>query len=406
MNKSRKIYTYTLPIIIILNGYASGISGMSVGAIIMNLFNLYAMMFVIANRKKVDVFFVRTIGLLTVFFVLSCIGYLAYGIPNMSDIAVSLLKIFTWFIGVTFTSKFLFDFEIFKPYYRKFCIVCTGYLFLQMLTWNCAHIYLPNLFEFGPIKPLYETYSASSYINYLSSLGFGRFSSFFAEPAYYSLMMAIGLILTLFDEFDIKKITSRIKIEAAIIILGVWLSTSTAGILFVCFIVVVCFIKTNMQNKFLLAFASISVGFLLFVYLSNSPLTTFFFNKVSTMDTSGRVGGSYYELKNLSFSQTLFGVGCANQGVVTSNTYMNVFAGLIMEYGVLGIICFLYYIFKMYIRVNSTALHVLVIVYLAAMSQGGYLFNLYGILIFTIALHFTENHVGNNSGKYLCDKKE
>lgn len=81
------------------------------------------------------------------------------------------------------------------------------------------------------------------------------------------------------------------------------------------------------------------------------------------------------------------GVGLANSGIVYKAKYMNEFTGLIINYGVIGFIFFLFYMYKLLIRVKSTALHVLVIIHLLIMSQGGHLFNLYGIIIFTIALH-------------------
>ncbi len=400
MNKSRKIYTYALPIIIILNGYASGISGLSMGAIIMNIFNLYALLLVIANRKKVDVFLGRTVGLLTLFFFLSCIGYLAYGMISPTSIITSVLKILTWFLGVTFTASCLFDYSIFKAYYKKFCVVCTIYLFLQMLSWNIMHVYLPNLFDFGPLHPLYEQYSSAAYVNYLSAIGFGRFSSFFAEPAYYGIMIVVGLVIMLFDE-EPERTGNGVSPWVLLLMLGVWLSTSTASIVFVIFILAVYYFKTNITNKLLLFFIGISVAFLSLNIFTNTTLGGFFIDKMTTMGTSGRVGQSYSELSRLSWPQRLFGVGLGNINIVTESKYVNEFTGLMMEYGLTGFIAFLIYMVKLYKREKSTALHVLIVIYLAAMAQGGYLFNLYGILLFSIALSFKKFGTYVNGKEYV-----
>ena len=387
MGRYRKLYTYSLPIILVLNGYSSGIEGLSIGAVLMNLFNIYALMVFFVNRGKLDKFIVSTTELLLLFFFLSCFSYLIHGISNIHKVFTSSLKIFTWFFGVTFTKKVLFDFSLFKPYYRKFCIICTAYLFLQMISWNGAHIYLPNLFSFGFLKPSYEQYSATAYINYLTDIGLGRFSSFFAEPAYYGILMIINLVIIFFDEYYPEGLSGRAKLESLFLIVGIWFSTSTAAIVFGIFIIAVYFVKTDMSDKFLLLLLSICIGGLLIFVSSTNTLTSFFVEKISTIGTSGRIGRSYAELIKLSPLQRIFGVGLSNEGIITETTYFNVFTGLIIEYGIFGFFFFLHYMYKIYRNVKSIALHVLIIIYLAAMFQGGYLFNLYGIVFFCVALN-------------------
>ena len=288
-------------------------------------------------------------------------------------------------MGVTFTARELFDYELFKPFFRKFCVFCTIYLFLQMFFWNAGRIYLPNVFDFGIIKPMYEQYSAAKYIKYLTAIGFGRFSSFFAEPAYYGIMMIINLIILVFDIYYPQGLSNEAKIETLFIILGIWVSTSTAAIVFVVAIVLVYFVKTNMSDKFLLIIVAVSVGMFLISSAESNILGSFFISKLTQMGESGRVGASYAELDNLSTLQLIFGVGMNNEGVITESLYFNVFTGLIIEYGVLGFSIFLLYLYKIYETSDNIALHILIIIYMAAMFQGGYLFNLYGILFLSIA---------------------
>lgn len=309
-------------------------------------------------------------------------------------IMVSILKMMTWFLGVTFTSKLFFDYSLFKYIYKKFCIICTVYLFIQMISWNTLHVYLPNLFNIGFFKPLYEQYSAESYVTYLSAIGFGRFSSFLAEPSYYGILMVISLVILLFDEFENKELPIKYQMYVLTLILGIWISTSTASILFVAFIILVYFIKIKASKKLivLLIVLPVIIGTVLMAknnHYSN-PITSFFFDKVTTMGTSGRVGGSYQELNQLNPLQKLFGVGLSNEGVVTHSSYFNAITGLLMEYGFIGFLLFVLYLLKMYFSKKSIALHVLMIIYFAAMAQGGYLFNLYGILLFSIMQKFDD----------------
>ena len=397
MSKSRKLYTYALPIIIILNGYASGIAGLSIGAIVMNFFNLYALMSFVVNNRKADRFFVRTVGLLFIFILLSLFAYLFYGISNTSAIFINVLKIITWFMGVIFTSSMLFDYSVFNPYYKKFSVICTCYLFLQMISWNSVHIYLPNLFDVGPLHPFYEQYSSSAYVNYLSSIGFGRFSSFYAEPAYYGIMMVIALIIILFEDDMNEELSRKSQLISVLLILGIWLSTSTAAIAFAIFIIAIYFFKTDMKNKSMLLIMLLSIAVLAAMFITNNTLGNFFLGKMTSIGSSGRVGQSYKELNNLSSLQKLFGVGLGNIGIVTNSSYVNEFTGLIMEYGIIGFIVFLWYMIKLYLKERSIALHILIIIYMAAMAQGGYLFNLFGILIFTVALNIGTINNENNS---------
>ncbi len=400
MERTRKIFTYALPIIIVLNGYASGIMGLSIGSIVMNLFNLYALFCFVSNNHKIDSFFTKTALWLISFIILSCFSYIIYGIADIRRIVVSLLKMATWFIGVTFTVKLFFDYTLFKIIYKKFCLFCTLYLFIQMISWNILRFYLPNIFNFGPLKPLYDQYSAESYVNYLSAIGFGRFSSFFAEPAYYGILMIISLVIILFDEYEKEELPSKYKVYAILLILGIWCSTSTASIIFVMFVICAYFYKSNIKDKAIILLLVVVVGMVMLSKGKDNPLTSFFITKVTTMNDSGRVGGSYEELLKLNFLQMLFGVGMSNEAVITDTSYFNAITGIIVEYGIIGFIIFISYLINMYFKSKSCSLHVLMIIYVAAMSQGGYLFNLYGILIFSLIQNIGKS-VNNSTQKSI-----
>ena len=386
MLENKRIFTYLFPIILILNGYASGIPGVSLGGLLMVLFDIFAFLVFTKRRSGLDSFSCCIFALVFLFVLLSLFSYIVYGIYDYTQVIKNLLKIFTWLLGVTFAYKTLFDFDLFKPYFRKFCVICTAYLFIQMLAWNTSRVYLPNLFDFGAIRPLYEQYSAEAYISYLSSIGFGRFSSFFAEPSYYGIIMVMDLILIFFVDVNKNKMDRKTFFEVLYIICGVWVSTSTAAILFSIFIIIAYIIRGRISDKLLF----LMIGACVFCYVlfasTNSSLLDFFFNKVTTMKDSGRVGGSFVQLSYLSPIQKLFGVGLGNSFIVAKEEYMNQITDMIISFGIVGLTAFFLLFIKLLFSRMSYALFVLIMIYIAAMFQGGYVFNVYGILIMCIAL--------------------
>jgi hypothetical protein len=379
-----KLYTYSIPIILVLNGYSSGIPGLSIGGILMNLYNLCAII-KFSRKKKIDGFGIRTTLLFLFFINESLISFAYYGIVNLSEVLKEFLKMATWLFGITITAKYCFDYHIFKAWYRKFCLFCTFFLFFQAISWNFLGFYLPNLFNFGFLVPLYEQYSATSYINYFSAISFGRFSSLFAEPAYYGILMVLDLIIVIFNSNSARLSTKHNRIEIFIIIMGIWLSTSTAAIIFVVFIIGVYMITSKNVDKYYILILILSILFFLFFVFENSMLLSFFVEKITTLASSGRVGWSYSRLNDLSSWQFLFGVGMGNFGVVYDSSYFNQVTGLIIEFGLLGVICFFIYLVVFFFKRKTLSLFVLLVVYIAAMAQGGYLFNLYGILFFSVA---------------------
>ncbi len=398
---SKKTFTYFFPLIVILNGYASFIPGLSVGSLLMVFFDVYAFIIYTKDKRNIDSFSLRVIALICLFVLISLFDYMVYGLSDTAGSIKILLKLFTWMFGVTFVYNTLFDFESFRPYFRKFCIVCSFYLLIQMIAWNTVKIYIPNLFNFGIIHPLYEQYSAEAYINYLSTIGFGRFSSFFAEPSYYGIVMVLDLLMIFFVDVNDKKFDKKSLFEVLFIILGIWISTSTAAIIFSMLIVVAYIIRGRSSDKIIFIFIGTCVlGFILFVN-QNATLLDFFYDKISSMGDNSRVGGSFDQISNLSTIQKVFGVGMGNYSIVTEREYMNQITGFIMSYGFVGLFAFFILLIKLIFTRFRYSLFILMMVYIAAMFQGGYVFNIYGILIICIALslrdynYFHDNDLEN-----------
>lgn len=388
----KKIYCFFFPLCFILNGYASPIPGISLGMFILVIFTFISVFFALKKRLKYDhtpfivlwfYIFITFINLLL----------LRSNQININNLIISISKLIVWAVSIGITSYTLFDKQSITKWMIRFSIICTGYLILQYIFFYFFSIYLPNIFNIPFIPPYNADYlQYSEFINY----SYFRPSSFFSEPAFYANFIMITLVMFMFD-----KSIKHYKQLVIFFTLGIFLSTSTAGILLTIPLQVLFIIK-NYSWKKMIPYLIIGImGCSLFIVyintrtdaeiMNNKFLATikYTINKTDTMSDSRRVGDSFDYLIQLTNLQKLHGIGIGNEKNFfnSEHLYLNSITFIITTTGYIGLIIFLIFLSFKFIKIKYIGSKYLIICYLIKCFASSLAFGVYGILYLSIAFY-------------------
>lgn len=360
--KIKTIFSWTFPIILVLNGYSSGIGVISLGVVILSFFYLISFILLLNNKIKVikkDAF--------VVIFLFFCIFFIKGDFSLSSINKMMKILYFYYFIMI---SSILLDYSKMRKYIINFGIIFTSYLFIQVIFWKFLNIYLPNLFL---LKPLYATYSAEAYKNYVLTMNYLRPASFFSEPAFYANYMLVAIYLEIFDKKYCRK---KIIIFFS---LGIIFSTSTAGI--ICLFLMYIYYFKNKIKKNIIMFLILGISFTFCLEKIEIENQTYKYtkNKILNIKNSTRIGKSFkkidFDLKKLSFY-------IGEKNIDKNIGYTNSITDLYITYGLLGIIFQIGFILSIYIKQKEKKSKILLYIYILKCFSSGLMFNLYGILLF------------------------
>ena len=274
-------------------------------------------------------------------------------------------------------------------------IIMTIYISIQTLAFRIG-ISIPNLFRIGFIQPYVEGYTG---VIVQSNLNMLRPAGMLTEPAFYSNYM--GLIIPMYIEQNRTKMNVKKWCLIMFFVLGVIMSTSTTGIIFVG--IILTFYILQAKNKTKILFLYLFLVLLLLIMLNNNifnqlynenAILSYTENKLSNINYSGRVGRSYEVLNTLKGTSKLFGVGWGNantylinQGYIENSMYLNALTALIMNTGYVGCGLFLLLLLSLIIKsikYKDSLSFILLIQYTIRGSVSGMFFNTYGVLYLTI----------------------
>ena len=302
-NRTYDIFGFFFAISFILNGYDSGLPGISLGSL---LFLLLIALCILFRRIKLG----KITGTVLVFIVclllFSSIGFAVCGIKSVSGYVVGIMKLTVWSLMISIVAKYFYDNHYIKKWLVIVGVILTIYIIVQTLFFYVLHIYLPNIFNIGFLKPYDEGYADYDTLSNVSIL---RPGSFLSESSFYGNYMICSLAVVLGT--GLKEMKKKDWLTAAFFSLGIIVSTSTSAIVFLALIWLVFLIASKSVKTIVgvLTFAVLFIA-LSFILLPLNPgfsnALRYAFNKFTYLDQSSRFGKSFSYLDLLTTRQFVY----------------------------------------------------------------------------------------------------
>ena len=398
--RKKNIFAFWFVFSLILNGYATGIPGVSVGSFVFILIVLNAVMNTLKERKlRIET---KPLVFGIVLSVTSFFGmaFLQFSDPTiklgMGSQMIGLAKFWLWVLMASLVAFRLYDKECFTKWMVIFAVILTAYLIVQCAAFYSARIYLPNIFHIGPLKPYADGYA--DYEN-LGSSSILRPGSLLSESSFYGNFILCTTALYL-DKCK-EALYGKKLLFILFVSVGIILSGSTSAIIMEGIIFLMYFRRINASVKRQAVLIAVLVGaaamIMWFNGLADSSVGNslrYSFDKFSYLDKSTRFGKSYGYLELIPQSVLYFGAGIGNdfsliKGITGKDSvYFNSLTALIIQSGLLGLLCFIVYVWTVYKeskRLGSTTSIVLLLVYVIKGCASGIYFATYGIL-FTVII--------------------
>ena len=378
----------------ILNGYASGISGLSLGSVIFVAMSLLSL-------NKLSVINTYWSTLIFAFFAISVslIGFMLNGMPYFTpkSMVVNIAKLLLWAIMSSVISEKYYKFEKIYKWLKIFAYVMLIYLVFQDIAFYGFHKYLPNIFDFFVLKPYDAGYADAT--DYLTVSLIIRPAGFLSESAFLGNYLLCVLAMAFKDLCNRK--SGNIS-DILIISIGIILSSSTSAVVCMPILWIVYWKKMCRlaKIKVLIVCTAVIMAMALLVMMSvirNSNFVYSFqymFDKFSRISQNTRIGKSFSYMKKVSPSILFFGVGYGNYMTylqelygTTDYIYVNGVVGLIIQIGVIGLLEFGVFCFKLIyegIKYKSDMVISLMLVYLLKGFSSGIFFSTYGIMFMFI----------------------
>lgn len=397
--KANNIFSFWFVFSFILNGYATGIPGVSLGsAVLVILFIITVFQSVrkgILSIERPIISFALIITLTSLFGTMIFNIVCPELIVSSSKIVLGTAKFWIWVFMSAFVAVKKYDNESFTKWMVFFATVMTIYLIFQCIFYYGPHIYLPNIFRFGPLRPY-----AEGYANYdkLGNAGLLRPAGLLSESSYYGNFVLCTTVLYL--EKNIKQMSKKKILYVVFLCMGIILSGSTSAIIFQGIVLILYLRKAKSSLKVQMLIIIPIVAILICVLWVNFFNESFIghtleyaFNKFGYLDKSTRFGKSYNYLhllpKNLFFLGTGIGSDQPLISMITRETsvYLNSITSLIIQTGIIGCVLFLFlmlFYIKEAFRFRNTLVFSLIATYFVKGFASGIFFSTYGILFMFI----------------------
>ncbi len=392
------MFEFLFAISFILNGYATGLNGISIGSLVFVVMIIFAL---IHNQFH---YFRKANAVYLCYFcwlIVSIFGMLQLADPylSVSSVLVGNLKVLTWVLMITVVAAEFFDLDKLIKWMVRISVVLTIYIIIQTVAFYVFAVYLPNIFSIGPIQPYAEGYANYEAFSGNSML---RPGSLLSEPAFYGNYVLCTLAMYLEKYFD--KMGKKRWVIVLFLSLGIIVSTSTAAIVLLGLVWVIYLYKIKV-NKVWIALLGVALVVVFAVSSGVLHITSrggllnalkYAFDKFEYLDSSARVGKSYHYLSMLNLPQKLFGVGIGNDlhylasiTNTTSEVYVNSITSIIVQMGYIGLAVFVTFIVYLYYKIlkqKDTLAFVLLSIYCIKGFVSGIYFSTYGILFMFVIM--------------------
>lgn len=297
-----------------------------------------------------------------------------------------------WALAIRLCIPRLVDTERLVNQVVTIAVVATCYLFAQYLWVSVGNGTLPNVLEVGPLVANSSGYVDSEALDMYYDAFYYRPASFFGEPQYYSDYALLALILVLF-----RKAKRRLLPVVTVMFLtvGLLVSTSTTAILAVFGVWAAWFLVPFAQSRAgrglsLRLLAGVLAPFAIYLVLSLPNLQEVLFDKLTDLETSARVGGSFSKLRLLEGESILLGVGIGNEDALLANepsAYVNSVTSVLLGAGAVGAVLLLTYWYRL-LRVPGLISRVVTVAYIVLSLTGSMLYSDRSLLYLAVVALF------------------
>lgn len=367
----------------ILNGYASGIPGISLGSLVF-LFMIIASFIADSARIKRD----NSIYLLIFsFLIISFLDYSAAGLYG--NPLIGILKLIIWALMINQVCPVCFRFDSVVRWMNIFSTIIITYLIIQLVAYHGLGLYLPNIFDIGPLQPYDPDYAD---YERLSQSFVYRPASFLSESSFCGNYLLVTLLLNLERTRNIRDNIWFL----AFLSLGIILCSSTAALVLLLIAWAIYFnrISSGLRIALVLCIVIGAIGLLGNpIELESNTSIGYSLDKFNHLESSSRFGNSYNFLSLLQGRDAAFGVGVGNETAFlmtrtpSDHIYLNSVTSLMFSVGYAGtfIMCiFISYLFVMSRVKRSRLSFCLLLFYVVKAFGSGILFSTYGILFLMI----------------------
>lgn len=359
-----KIFTLLIVAFPILDIYAVGVKGISIGSVLLSIALIRVLFSFLKYRHYIK--WNPYYGFCIYGVVISLIILLLHNEFSVLEVFVRLIYFLFYILLIFMPSLHDFNIVYAGKIYLRLGLLAGGFLILQYICfWGFGYTLI------GLIPGLSLNYSITDYTEWINKYSgmyeiIFRPTSVFPEPAAFAQYMAPLLILTLFTSVGEK----RRLILAGFISIVMILSTSTNGIVFSISTWMIYFIYYNYKSikrknilTLLFPLITFSIVFFFFVLLTNdnsiSNYTARQFNDIFDMNTSAsgyiRVLRGFDIYSQLNILEEIFGIGLGTyrsyyamgsiyvlDGEVE---YMSSLSYLFVSTGIIGFLLFIYALF-------------------------------------------------------------
>lgn len=266
------------------------------------------------------------------------------GAKGISDGVFSLLRyMFYLFVCLTIP-KNGFDSKRAYNIYKVISLFIAIYVILQFISYNFFRIILPiNILGLRTYDRVYLIDSISSY---LTQGKFYRPSGIFIEPAHYASYQAPILYMLFNSVYGYKKTDKYISY---IIMLSIFMTGSTAGIIIIAY----CFIKpifNSFKKSFIKTFGLLFMLFASFLLFFSTNYGQSIYERTFSDSSNGAINGRFGNVTYVFENNNHKIIG---NGLSSNEVYLPSYPYLFLCYGIVGVIVFVFLIFRTYISCNS-----------------------------------------------------
>lgn len=402
-----KLFTFLLLALPILDVYGIGITGFSIGKILLLLVSL---ILVIKDRLNIKLYFNKFfIILLTLLVVVSFILNISEDWFSIKDYIHKLIAIGGFYFTLCLALQYV-DWDRALKYYKILVWICSIFFFIQFSAFYFAEIRIIGII---PHIPLAIDRSSTEIIEMQENLS--RFTSFFLEPAHFAYYIAIYYIILAFREEN--PFTNKEFLFLSLVLL---LLQSGNGLMIMGVVVIISTFKILLSkqskkgtNIFIVLLLFI-VGGITFSHFSNNEavnknlgrINEISFNQDNKKGSSGyqRIFSGYTFLSEVEQDKLWLGLGLGNQNAYyhshdmptfrseTTNAdsqyvYLNSIQLIIAWGGVVSLLFFGLYTYRL-TKNNTLTGRTMMIAFIISCFIASGLFGTYMLFFLLFSIHY------------------
>lgn len=341
-----KIFSIIIILFPILSIYMSPIPGVDLGSFVYLIFLPFA---IIKNnehfylKKNVSTFILFVFYIMIITFV----GPIFQQYVDIDIIVLRLLKfIFIICSGLLLCTLGYFDLVYAKKALIFVAILSSLFVIIQQIMYTSFGVRIPGFY-----MPLVMNEQIRFYwdLDELAQVLY-RPGGFFLEPSHYTQYIVLPFLMILFSDYVKYK-----YIKIAIIMIGVFCSTSGMGMVLLTTIIIIYFLFTN-KNKLQCGLLLIILLSLLY-YMFSVQDSNFIVKAIERINGENQFGGVALQMRSSSFNlllnldaiQIIFGVGFGN---IPLYVYYNGWSYILWCFGIVGVCLFLNFLVFLFRRGN------------------------------------------------------